>query len=210
MMRRLVEEELYLFDGTPLFPERRAYTVCYGLSPGEGALYEAVTRYVREEMNRADRFAEDGTRRRNNVGFALQILQRRLASSPAAIHESLKRRLARLGDRLEEERLARAGGGLDARIAAEAGPAVDQAGGLSPRDAGRPLADDAHPFGVNRHFRPRTISWFGVRALLPLGTDFAAGIANRWVEFRLWSRRPASYSFPAGRIEKSPCSGGMP
>ncbi len=126
MMRRLVKEELYRFDGTPLFPERRAYTVCYGLSPGEGELYEAVTRYVREEMNRADRLAEDGTRRRNNVGFALQILQRRLASSPAAIHESLKRRLARLGDRLEEERLARAGGGRDARIAAEAGPEVDE------------------------------------------------------------------------------------
>ena len=99
MMRRLVKEELYRFDGTPLFPERRAYTVSYGLSPGEAELYEAVTHYVREEMNRADRLAEDGTRRRNNVGFALQILQRRLASSPAAIHESLKRRMARLGDR---------------------------------------------------------------------------------------------------------------
>ncbi len=43
MMRRLVKEELYRFDGTPLFPERRAYTVSYGLSPGEAALYEAVT-----------------------------------------------------------------------------------------------------------------------------------------------------------------------
>ena len=70
-------------------------------------LYEAVTHYVREEMNRADRLDEDGTKRRNNVGFALQILQRRLASSPAAIHESLKRRLARLEGRLEEERLGR-------------------------------------------------------------------------------------------------------
>ena len=61
-------------------------------------------------MNRADRIGEDGSRRRNNVGFALQILQRRLASSPAAIHESLKRRLARLEGRLEEEKLGRAAG----------------------------------------------------------------------------------------------------
>ena len=107
MMRRLTKEELYRFDGSPLFPERRAYTVSYELSPRESELYEAVTHYVREEMNRADRLGEDGTRRRNNVGFALQILQRRLASSPAAIHESLKRRLSRLEARLEEERHGR-------------------------------------------------------------------------------------------------------
>ena len=108
MMRRLTKEELYRFDGSPLFPERRAYTVSYQLSPQEEELYEAVTHYVREEMNRADRLADDGSRRRNNVGFALQILQRRLASSPAAIHESLKRRLSRLEGRLEEEKLGRA------------------------------------------------------------------------------------------------------
>ena len=90
MMRRLTKEELYRFDGTPLFPERRAYTASYHLSPTEADLYQAVTTYVREEMNRADR-SGDG-KRRSNVGFALQILQRRLASSPAAIHRSLERR----------------------------------------------------------------------------------------------------------------------
>jgi hypothetical protein len=103
MMRRLTKEELYRFDGTPLFPERRAYTASYELSPLEADLYQAVTTYVREEMNRADRNA-DGARR-NNVGFALQILQRRLASSPAAIHRSLERRRKRLEDRLREERI---------------------------------------------------------------------------------------------------------
>jgi superfamily II DNA or RNA helicase len=55
MMRRLTKEELYRFDGTPLFPERRAYTASYRLSLDEAALYQAVTTYVREEMNRADR-----------------------------------------------------------------------------------------------------------------------------------------------------------
>ena len=109
MMRRLTKEELRKFDGSPLFPERRAYTVSYGLSSSEAELYEAVTHYVREEMNRADRIGEDGSRRRNNVGFALQILQRRLASSPAAIHQSLRRRLTRLQRRLEEEKLGRTG-----------------------------------------------------------------------------------------------------
>jgi len=43
MMRRLTKEELYRFDGTPLFPERRAYTASYELSPAESALYQAVT-----------------------------------------------------------------------------------------------------------------------------------------------------------------------
>jgi SNF2 family DNA or RNA helicase len=70
MMRRLTKEELYRFDGTKLFPERRAYTASYELSPAEAALYVAVTDYVREEMNKADR-GDDG-KRRNNVGFALQ------------------------------------------------------------------------------------------------------------------------------------------
>jgi superfamily II DNA or RNA helicase len=103
MMRRLTKEELYRFDGTKLFPERRAYTASYELSPAEAALYVAVTGYVREEMNKADR-GDDG-KRRNNVGFALQVLQRRLASSPAAIHRSLERRRKRLEERLAEERL---------------------------------------------------------------------------------------------------------
>ena len=100
MLRRLTKEELLRFDGRPLFPERRAHTAQYELSDGEAALYEAVTTYVREEMDRAERFAARDETRRRNVGFALQILQRRLASSPAAIHESLRRRRERLESRL--------------------------------------------------------------------------------------------------------------
>ncbi len=108
MMRRLTKEELYRFDGAKLFPERRAYTASFELSAEEADLYQAVTTYVREEMNRADRSGDGG--RRNSVGFALQILQRRLASSPAAIHRSLERRRKRLEERLREERLMRDGG----------------------------------------------------------------------------------------------------
>ncbi len=105
MMRRLTKEELLKFDGTPLFPERRAYTVKYKLSDEEASLYAAVTEYVRSEMNRVQRFAEDDGKKKNNVGFALQILQRRLASSPAAIYQSLKRRRERLEHELAEARL---------------------------------------------------------------------------------------------------------
>lgn len=99
-MRRLVKEELVRFDGTPLFPERIAYTVNYDLSPMEERLYHAVTEYVREEFNRAERLAGG---RRTTVSFALTILQRRLASSPEAIYQSLKRRQERLEERLQHE-----------------------------------------------------------------------------------------------------------
>jgi superfamily II DNA or RNA helicase len=109
MMRRLTKEELLKFDGRPLFPERRAYTVKYELSEAEAALYAAVTEYVRTEMNRVQRFAEGDGKKRNNVGFALQILQRRLASSPAAIYQSLRRRRERLETELGEARLAAKG-----------------------------------------------------------------------------------------------------
>jgi superfamily II DNA or RNA helicase len=94
LMRRMVKEDLLKFDGTPLFPERRAYTVNYKLSDPEAALYCAVTEYVKEEMNRADQL-EDGARK-GTVGFALTALQRRLASSPEAIYQSLKRRRNKL------------------------------------------------------------------------------------------------------------------
>lgn len=109
MMRRLTKEELLRFDGRPLFPERRAYTVKYELSNQEAALYTAVTEYVREEMNRVQRFAEHDGKKGNNIGFALQILQRRLASSPAAIYQSLKRRRERLENELAEARLVAKG-----------------------------------------------------------------------------------------------------
>ena len=100
LMRRMVKENLLKFDGTPLFPERIAYTVPYRLSDAEARLYKAVTDYVREEFNRAEALEND--RRAGTVGFALTILQRRLASSPAAIHESLRRRRERLESRLRE------------------------------------------------------------------------------------------------------------
>jgi len=108
MMRRMVKENLRKFDGTPLFPERIAYTLPYHLSPQEEALYKAVTSYVREEFNRAE--ALENNKRAGTVGFALTILQRRLASSPEAIYQSLRRRKEKLESRLRElELLQRAG-----------------------------------------------------------------------------------------------------
>jgi len=109
LMRRLVKEQLLKFDGRALFPERRAYTVGYKLSDAEATLYKAVTDYVREEFNRADSLGEG---RKGTVGFALTILQRRLASSPEAILQSLRRRRERLERRLREEQILKRGADL--------------------------------------------------------------------------------------------------
>src|SRR6266852_6073676 len=110
LMRRMVKENLLKFDATPLFPERIANTVPYKLSDGEAKLYKAVTDYVREEFNRAEALQND--KRAGTVGFALTILQRRLASSPEAIYQSLRRRKERLETRLRELELLQRGGGV--------------------------------------------------------------------------------------------------
>lgn len=100
LMRRMVKEDLLKFDGTPVFPERIAYTIPYRLSEQEAQLYKEVTEYVRAEFNRAE--ALENEKRAGTVGFALTILQRRLASSPEAIYQSLCRRRKRLEKRLRE------------------------------------------------------------------------------------------------------------
>lgn len=108
LMRRMVKECLIKFDGKPLFPKRIAHTLSFKLSEDEACLYEKVTTYVREEFNRADT-TEKG-KKIGTVGFALTILQRRLASSPEAIHRSLQRRRERLEHRLQDIERSRSDG----------------------------------------------------------------------------------------------------
>jgi SNF2 family DNA or RNA helicase len=123
LMRRMVKEGLVKFDGRPLFPERIAYTVPYRLSDAEAQLYRAVTDYVRDEFNRAEALHNDG--RVRTVGFALTILQRRLASSPEAIYQSLRRRRERLEGRLRELELLQRGAPVSTAIA-HGVPLLDQ------------------------------------------------------------------------------------
>jgi len=108
LMRRTVKERLLKFDGRPLFPERLAYTVPYKLSDAEAQLYKEVTDYGRDEFNRTE--APKNDKRVGTVGFALTILQRRLASSPNAIFHSLRRRREQLQEQLRELELLHRGG----------------------------------------------------------------------------------------------------
>ena len=91
MVRRL-KEDMKQFDGSPCFPPRHVETLPYELSKDELKLYDAVTDYVQNNFQRAEA-AEN-----RNVGLALTVLQRRLASSFAAIRLSLERRRKRLKD----------------------------------------------------------------------------------------------------------------
>lgn len=122
LMRRMVKESLLKFDATPLFPERIAYTVPYKLSDPEARLYKEVTEYVREEFNRVEALKND--KRAGTVGFALTVLQRRLASSPEAIYRSLRRRRERLESRLRELEVLHRGGQVSAFLATTV-PAFD-------------------------------------------------------------------------------------
>jgi len=91
---RRVKEDLKDFDGKPLFLPRHVRTRAYDLgveSPKEKDLYNQLSRYVKEQYNKA--LSVD---KRRNVAFALVILQRRLASSVYALHQSLQRRKKRL------------------------------------------------------------------------------------------------------------------
>ena len=119
LMRRMVKENLLKFDGTPLFPERIAYTVPYKLSDAEAHLYKAVTDYVREEFNRAE---------------ALRERQARGHGRLCAHHPAAAARLLARGDlpvaapppRAAREPAARAGG-APARRPGRAGPRADRA-----------------------------------------------------------------------------------
>ena len=78
---------------------------------------------MREEFNRAEALEND--KRAGTVGFALTILQRRLASSPEAIYQSLRRRRERLEGRLRELEVLHRGGQVGAAFDTRT-PLLDQ------------------------------------------------------------------------------------
>jgi superfamily II DNA or RNA helicase len=94
-LRRL-KEDLRDLNGRRLFPDRHAHTVSFCLNSDESLLYKAVTNYINEFL------PQQSGQRRSSAALARTVLQRRLASSLRAIHESLKRRLQKQQDLLEE------------------------------------------------------------------------------------------------------------
>src|SRR5262249_13899308 len=99
-LRRL-KEDLRDLNGQRLFPERRTSTVRFKLNADEYALYKAVSAYINQYLPGGN------GKQKASVALVRTVLQRRLASSSWAIHESLKRRHDRQRKLLEEiERLS--------------------------------------------------------------------------------------------------------
>lgn len=84
---RRMKEDLKDLQGHRLFPDRHAHTITFRLNKDEFDLYKAVTAYINEFLPQAS-----GSKKQS-VALARTVLQRRLASSTMAIHESLRRRL---------------------------------------------------------------------------------------------------------------------
>lgn len=83
---RRLKEDMKDWIGKPLFKNRFTKTVAYQLTSEEKQLYDAVTNYLTKEKKEASET--------NNihVSLALTVMQRRLASSIAAIKNTLERR----------------------------------------------------------------------------------------------------------------------
>jgi len=96
---RRMKEDLTDFEGKPIFTNRYPVTIKFRLSDQEKELYNAVSRYVVTQYNKALSRAK-----KRNIAFALLILQRRLASSTYALLKSLQRREERLSELLKGPR----------------------------------------------------------------------------------------------------------
>ena len=94
-LRRL-KEDLKDIDGKRLFPDRHVQTITFNLNSDEYLLYKTVTEYINQ-------FLSQGTgQRKQSAALARTVFQRRLASSSHAIHQSLKRRLQKQQELLDE------------------------------------------------------------------------------------------------------------
>jgi superfamily II DNA or RNA helicase len=182
LMRRMVKENLLKFDGTHLFPERIAYTVSYKLSDAEARLYKEVTDYVREEFNRAEALQND--KRAGTVGFALTILQRRLASSPEAIYQSLRRRRERLEKKLRELELLQRGA-VAAAIVADV-PVLDEEDVDDLEDAPDDEVKDAEEQILDQATAARTIDELKAEIATLQRLEVLANTVRRSGEDRKW------------------------
>ena len=83
---RRLKEDMKDWEGKPLYTNRYTKTVSYELSDEEKELYDEVTSYLTAKK-------KDAVEKRNvHVTLALQVMQRRLASSIFAIRNTLQRR----------------------------------------------------------------------------------------------------------------------
>jgi SNF2 family DNA or RNA helicase len=94
-LRRL-KEDLKDVDGKRLFPDRHTTTITFCLNSDEYALYKNVTAYINEFI------PQQTGQRHSSAALTRTVLQRRMVSSTCAIHESIKRRLRKQRELLDD------------------------------------------------------------------------------------------------------------
>jgi hypothetical protein len=106
-LRRTKEAMVYFPERQPdgtwvarkIFTRRIPHTVDFQIDGAEFALYQDVTRFVKRQSARAAAQGDDP--RARAVGFLMALYQRRLASSTAAMRQSLENRARRLAEGLQ-------------------------------------------------------------------------------------------------------------
>ncbi len=96
---RRLKEDMKDWSGNPLYKKRFTKTVAYDLTKDEKHLYDAVTDYL--SVRKQEAFATKNI----HVSLALQVMQRRLASSIFAVRNTLQKRwlaLQGLADELDK------------------------------------------------------------------------------------------------------------
>lgn len=97
VFRKVSKEIMRDMAGDKLFKDRHPTRVEYRIEGDELALYDAVTRFVSEQLREIR-----GDRSRTTAGFVLTTMQRRVASSTRAIRRTLERRVDRIEKALED------------------------------------------------------------------------------------------------------------
>lgn len=135
---RRTKEEMVDFDDRPIFRKRHCDTFEYDLTPGadgERALYDRTTSYLLHTYNVA-------SGNQQTARLAMGVFQRRLASSTWALLKSFERRIAKLGQVVNDLEAGRVGLG-DLRSPQGALTATYSADYFEEHDASDDLDEDA-------------------------------------------------------------------
>ncbi|MFP4346418.1 MAG: helicase-related protein [Anaerolineales bacterium] len=98
---RRTKEEMRKPNGDSLYPKREVETIPYYISHEEGELLRRVRRFARQH------YQQMTSTQQQSAAFAMLTLDRRLASSPYALRESLVRMRQQITDLLEIHRRRR-------------------------------------------------------------------------------------------------------
>ena len=162
---------------------------------------------MREEFNRAEALQND--RRAGTAGFALNILQRRLASSPEAIYQSLRRRRELLEKRLRELELLQRG--AIASALTDNLPSIDAEDVEDLEEAPDQEVQEAEEQILDQATAARSIDELKAEIATLQRLEALALAVRRSGEDRKWRELDSGPCLSRGRYQcKRPCTNGFP